>query len=304
MRAAILERVERDELVLAVSEARDIRVCAIVGTALVREAAERHEASPLATLALGRALLGALLLASSNKEGETLQLDFRGDGPLAGVTAIADDTSCVRGFPKRNDALARPGAASLDVGAALGRGNLSVVRWRPTWREPYTGIIQLRTGEIAEELAQYLGTSEQRRSAVALGVLLDAETRTGPCAGYLVEALPGAGRAAEGAAHANSRNLPNPSELVRDGASAADLAERLLAGLGSAPLAHREPRFACPCSRERAVRSASLLRDDELDELRVRGEALEIRCEFCGERYAVLADDVDRDGGRDDAYDH
>lgn len=288
-------------MVLALSEDGGIRVCTVVGSSLVREAAHRHETSPLATLALGRALLGALLLASGNNEGETLQLDFRGDGPLAGVTAIADDTAGVRGFPKRNGALAPAGVSSLDVGTALGRGSLSVVRWRPTWREPYTGIVQLRSGEIADELAQYLEASEQRRSAIALGVLLDPETRTGACAGYLVESLPGATRSAESIALDNTRALPNPSEHVRDGASASDLASLLLEGLGVVSLARREPRFACPCSRARAVRSASLLPDDELEELRQRREALDIRCEFCGEHYAVEADDVDRGGGHHDA---
>lgn len=291
----------RDEIALALSEDRGIRVCVVSGTSLVREAAERHATSPLATLALGRALLGALLLASGNKERETLQLDFRGDGPLVGVTAIADDDDGVRGFPKKADALAAPGAGSLDVGPALGAGNLSVVRWRPTWREPYTGIVQLRSGEIADELAQYLGTSEQRRSAIALGVQLDPETRTGPCAGYLVESLPGAGRAAESLALGNSTALPNPDAHIGAGASASDLAQLLLEGLGYVPLARREPRFSCPCSRSRAVSSASLLRDDELDELRQKGEALDIRCEFCGEHYAVEADDVDRAGGQSDA---
>jgi molecular chaperone Hsp33 len=207
----------------------------------------------------------------------------------------------VRGFPKRSDALARPGMPGLDVGGALGRGNLSVVRWRPTWREPYTGIIQLRSGEIADELTQYLGTSEQRRSAIALGVTLDPETRTGACAGFLVEALPGAERAPESAARTNARALPNPADHVRAGASASDLAQLLLEGIGVVPLARREPRFACPCSRERAIRSASLLRDDELAELRARGEALDVRCEFCAQHYAIEADDVDRTGGHENA---
>jgi len=288
-------------MVLALSEDLGIRVCTVVGSSLVREAALRHETSPLATLALGRALLGALLLASGNKEGETLQLVFRGDGPLAGVTAIADDDAGVRGFPKRNGAVAPEGVSSLDVGTSFGRGNLSVVRWRPSWREPYTGIVQLRSGEIADELTQYLQVSEQRRSAIALGVLLDPETRTGTCAGYLVESLPGAKRAAESIALDNTRALPNPSERVRDGASASDLAHLLLEGLGVVPLERREPRFSCSCSRERAVRSASVLRDEELEELREKHEALDIRCEFCGEHYAVKADDVDRAGGHRDA---
>jgi molecular chaperone Hsp33 len=293
-RTAIFAAMAMDEMVLALSEERDFRVCTVVGSSLVQEAARRHATSPLATLALGRALLGAILLASGNEEGESLQLDFRGDGPLRGVTAIADHAAGVRGFPKRRDAVAARGAPSLEVGPALGRGNLSVVRWRPSWREPYTGIVKFRSGEIADELAQYLGKSEQRRSAIALGVLLDPETRTGHCAGYLVEALPGASAAAESAALDNTRLMPNPALLLREGADAADLAQLLLVGLGHREIARREPRFFCSCSRERAVRSARLLGGEELRELRELGEALEIRCEFCNECYSVEADEVER----------
>ena len=47
-----------DELVRAVSQAGGVRAVALVGTGIVREAAERHATSPTATTALGRALMG------------------------------------------------------------------------------------------------------------------------------------------------------------------------------------------------------------------------------------------------------
>lgn len=47
-------------------------------TALVRDAATRHKTAPTATAALGRALVGALLMGSYRKEGETLQVNRNG----------------------------------------------------------------------------------------------------------------------------------------------------------------------------------------------------------------------------------
>ena len=75
-----------------------IAVRAIVGTRLVAEAARRHDTSPTATAALGRTLLGALLLAAGGKGGESVQIQFRGEGPLRGVVALADDAGRARGY--------------------------------------------------------------------------------------------------------------------------------------------------------------------------------------------------------------
>ena len=53
------------------------------------------------------------------------------------------------------------------------------------------------------------------------------------------------------------------------------------------------PAFFCPCGRERAARTLSLLGDDELRAARDSGEVLEVRCEFCGEAYRVRGSEID-----------
>jgi molecular chaperone Hsp33 len=281
-----------DELVRAVSTAGGVRAVALVATDLVREAAERHATSPTATTALGRALMGGVLLAVGSQEGETLQFQFRGDGPLGPLTVIADGAGGVRGFAARPQAAVPAREGRVDVGTAVGRGKLSVVRFHPSWRQPYTGIVELTSGEIAEELARYLALSEQRRSAVALGLLLDGEGACEAAGGWLVEALPGAEEEEIAQLEANTLALAHPSESVRDGAGADALLDRLLAGLGSRARERSAPRFACGCSRERAIHAAGLLGREEALELASQEAGLEVRCEFCGERYTLRADDL------------
>src|SRR5262245_17128868 len=87
-----------DELVRTLSREGGLSVRALVATGLVADAAKRHGTSPTATAALGRTLMGAILLASGAKDDETLQIQVRGRGELGAIMAIADGTGRVRGY--------------------------------------------------------------------------------------------------------------------------------------------------------------------------------------------------------------
>jgi molecular chaperone Hsp33 len=267
-----------------------IAVRAIVGTRLVAEAARRHETSPTATAALGRTLLGALLLAAGGKSGETVQIQFRGDGPLRGVVALADDAGRARGYVVSPRAHPPRVDGELDVHNAVGAGVLTVVRQRPG-QPPYTGVVQILYGTIARDLTHYLAESEQSNTAVALGVQEAAAGGVAAAAGFLVHALPGASEDETRRAEHNVRANAAPSELVARGCDARGLAERLLDGLGAREPAESEVAFHCHCDADRAAAAARLLGEEELAQAAARGEALEVRCEFCA-NYYTLAPDV------------
>lgn len=279
-----------DELVRATSDSGGIAVWAIVGTRLVSSTAERHRASPTASVALGRALMGAVLLAAGAKHDETVQLQFRGSGPLGTLVAIADALGRVRGYASNPSAHPKLRRGRLDVRSAIGRGVLAVVRHRPGWR-PYSGIVPLVAGTVAQDLAHYLARSEQAQTAVALGVFLDG-AGVEAAGGFFVHALPGATRDDIEQAEANIDGFPGPGELVRSGLGASAIVERLLTDLGVHELERSQPTFYCPCGRDRALRTLSLLGEAELLECARRAERLEVRCEFCCETYQVAADEI------------
>ena len=282
----------RDEIVRTVSSAGGVAVRAMVGTALVADAASRHATSPTASAALGRALMGAVLLGAGTKDGETVQLQLRGDGPLGSVAAIADSDGRVRGYAANPAAHPPPRDGLLDVSAAVGRGVLAVVRNRPGWREPYRGIVPLVSGTVAQDIADYLARSEQTRSAVALGVFLDGDGGVEAAGGYFVDALPGASAEEVDRVERNVHDGPGPGELVRSGFGAEDIALSLLEGVGARSLVRGRPVFHCPCDRERVLRTIVLLGRKEVHRTAARGESLEVRCEFCGERYTIGSDEI------------
>ena len=53
---------------------------------------------------------------------------------------------------------------------------LTVSRAHPDWKAPFTGMVPITTGEIAEDMAVYMQDSEQVSSAIAVGRGLHAFT--------------------------------------------------------------------------------------------------------------------------------
>ena len=102
-----------------------------------------------------------------------------------------------------------------------------------------------------------------------------------------IHALPGARPEDIDQAEENVRGFPGPGELVREGLSADEIADRLLVGLGSRERHYSRPVFHCGCDDQRVKRAVALLGHSELRELQARQQPVEVRCEFCGERYEI-----------------
>jgi molecular chaperone Hsp33 len=278
---------EGDRLLRALSADGTLGVRAISAVGLAAEAAERQGASALAGAALGRALLGTVLLAAGGKDGETVELRMRGDGPLRSVLAMADGAGRARGTIGDAKAELPLRDGRLDLEAGLGAGQLAVTRLRPGRLRPYTGVVPIVSGGIAKDLALYLAESEQTPSAVGLGVLHGDDGAIAVACGLLVQALPGASGGALAVAERNVGRLGDLAERVRGGLGLHALVERLLDGLGVRWLDERVPVFHCGCDAGRALRATALLGREDLDDAVREGVPLDVRCDFCGDRYAI-----------------
>jgi molecular chaperone Hsp33 len=276
-----------DHVVRALAAEGCVRALAAVTTELVEEARRRHATLPTATAALGRALTAALLLGTTLKAGERVSLELAGDGPLRGILVDATAEGTVRGFVSRPQTHLPARNGKLDVGGALGRGLLCVMRVLPEERAPYRSIVPLVSGEVGSDVASYLAGSEQTPSAVGVGVFVEPDGRVGAAGGYLLQALPGAEASTIGRLEANVATAPAPSELVREGRGAAGILRRLLAGFVTRVVEERPVRFQCPCSRERVTAAIIALGRADLTEVLVRERRAEVVCEFCRERYVV-----------------
>jgi len=293
-RAFLEAPVPGDRIVRTMSANGEVSVRVVSCTGLVSGATTMHQTSPVAAAAFGRALTCALLLASGKKNGETLQLEFRGDGPIRGITAIATGDGEVRGY-MGNPSIELPPSplGKLDVGRAVGEGILAVVRNSPFQRQPYTGLVKLVSGEIAEDVATYLADSEQTPSALGAGVYVSKGQVTA-AGGYLVQLLPGASESTAARVEQNVQALPPPTDLARQGLSPDEICDRIMDGLSPLNVAWEAPRYACSCSEDRVKRTVALLPENEVRDLLETHGRIQAKCEFCGVMWELSQSTVEQ----------
>jgi molecular chaperone Hsp33 len=175
----------------------------------------------------------------------------------------------------------------LDLETGLGGGQLAVTRLRAGRLRPYTGVVPIVSGGVAKDLALYLRESEQTPAAVGLGVEHADDGRIEVACGFVVQALPGASDESLARAERNVGALGDLADVMRAGTGLHELLARLLDGLGCRLLDERVPVFHCGCDAERALRATALLGREDLDQAIGEGTPLDVRCDFCGDRYAI-----------------
>jgi molecular chaperone Hsp33 len=279
-------------LLRASAAGETVRAMAAITTDVVEEARQRHGTYPTATAALGRTLTAGLLLGATMKDEEGLSIELVGDGPLRRVMVTTTGGGRVRGYVSRPATHLPSKNGKLDVAGAIGDGLLCVMRTQPFNKEPYRSVMKLVSGEIAEDITHYLVTSEQKPSATALGVFVNADGTVGAAGGYLVQILNGAATELAGLIERNVAALPHVTTLIRRGDGPHEILEAVLAGLDVRSIADEPVRFACSCTRERVMGALLLLGRDEIEDMiRTEGRA-EVRCEFCAEQYLVGCDEL------------
>ena len=170
-----------------------INIVCISTTELVEEARKIHDLSPVATAALGRTLtMGAIIGSGLKGENDTVTLQIKGNGPIGTVIAVSDNKLRTRGYVTNPqvDVPLKPNR-KLDVSAAVGNEGFIYVIKDIGLKEPYVGMSKIVSGEIAEDFTNYFYISEQKNTAVALGVLVDKDG-VRASGGYIVTAMPDA----------------------------------------------------------------------------------------------------------------
>lgn len=285
-----------DKIIRCITSDGSIMASAISSTNIVATAQQVHNLSPVATAALGRLLTGASLMGGQLKQQRAaLTVRVNGDGPLGVMVASATSQGNVRGFvqhPECNTEYYENG--HINVGKAVGSsGSLYVVRDYGTG-EPYTGVVELVSGEIAEDITSYYANSEQIPTVCALGVLLDKEDGGLMLAGgLLIQLLPGATSDIAEKLEDNIKKLESVTTMMAKGIDLLDMCKLALEGFNVEVLDEMSVHYYCTCSRQRVEQSFLSIPDDQLRDMINSTGNVEAVCHYCNKKYIFTEKEIE-----------
>lgn len=277
-----------DYLVKATAMDGMFRAYAVNASHLVEEAHEIHDTWSASSAALGRTLVGTVLLATSGLQGDgRLSVKIQGNGPVEYLVADGDAKGNVRGYVKNPHVnLPLNAKGKIDVKGAVGtKGVLAVTKMAPTDKTPYTGEVELVSGELGEDFTYYLAQSEQIPSAMGLSVFVNSDDSIEVAGGFLVQALPGATDDALATLEKSIKDLPLVSEMLRDGLTPEDILKKIFAGQELKIHEQLPVQFHCDCSKARFTQAMATLKPGELEAMITQDHGAEAICQFCQTHY-------------------
>ncbi len=282
-----MDNLYKDKIIRGLLLNKTVNVIAISGRDMVEEARRVHNLSRVCTAALGRTMLAASMMAAKLKSStDSITVTVAGDGPAGSITVVGREGGIVKGYVTNPEVeLPLNQLNKLDVGGAVGKGDLRVVR-DFSLKEPYVGSCHLVNGEIAEDFARYFAVSEQQPSLVYLGVRIEPVSGTvRSAAGLILAPLPNCPDEDLDKLEDLSREISELSMHIDEGEELNVALNRLFEGLGFEKTEEMTPAFKCDCSRERLEGVLVSLGSSELRDIIENDGKAEIVCRFCNTAY-------------------
>lgn len=288
-----LQASARDRLYNFILADGAIRGVILNGTRMVNEMRANHELGILETLVLGRAYLGAALMSADLKSDDRISLKFDCSGPIKGLVVEANAFGEVRGFLKRVPIPIDKPMESFDLSPFFGAGFLLVTKYLEDAKQPFTGQVMLKYGNIAKDLANYYLTSEQIPTAFNLSIKFDQQGHVTGAGGLFLQAMPQADDELTGGMEARVTALPSLGEVFTADQEPEALVLETFKDYSPHFLANRRIEFMCHCNRERVRNLLTLLPIEDLRDIRDKGPfPVEINCHYCSTPYEFTKEDI------------
>ncbi len=282
-----------DYIVRATAANAQIRAFAVTSRELVEQTRAAHNTSPVVTAALGRLMTGGVMMGSMLKgDNDMLTLQIGGSGPVHGLTVTADSKGNVKGYADNPQAMMPPNSVGkLDVGGVIGIGVLTVIKDMGL-KEPYSSTIELKTGEIADDLTYYFAASEQVPSSVALGVLMDKNNTVKQAGGLIIQLMPFTEEEVIDQLEQKLSGMKPITTMLEEGNTPEQILEIVLGDLDLEITDTMPVQFHCNCSKERVEKVLISLGKKELQKLVEEGKDVELNCHFCNTDYVFNIEEL------------
>lgn len=283
-----------DYLVKSLAFDGQIRAYAVDATETVSTAQKLHDTWSAASAALGRSLVGTLLLASASLQGdETMTVKINGNGPVGGIVVDGNANGTVKGYVQNPHVhLPLNDKHKIDVKGAVGTEGFLAVTKDLGLKKPFTGQVPLVSGELGEDFTYYLAKSEQIPSSVGLSVFVNSDNSIETAGGFMIQVMPGANEETISQIEKRLAEIPMVSEMMRDGKKPEDVLNEILGAENVKVLDKMPVSYHCDCSRERFLGVLTSLPTDQLQEMADEDHGAEAVCHFCGKKYQFTEDEL------------
>ena len=284
-----------DKIVKFLAHNGRISVTCADTTQMVEGARNIHDMSPVVTAAFGRLLTITAIMATEMKGSkDKLTVQLKGNGPIGVMIATANNKPIVKGYAT-NPVVELPlnEDGKLDVSGAVGfEGYINVVK-DIGLKDPYIGISPLVSGEIAEDFANYFVNSEQRNSAVALGVLVD-KNGVRASGGYLINPMPDATEEDIVAVEQAIFKAGAMSKMLDQNLTLEEIAKKITGDENVEIIENNiAPEFKCDCSKEHMQDALMTIGKEELEDIIEKEGKAELVCHFCNKKYQFDRNDLE-----------
>ncbi len=267
-----------DSALRAMTDDSAFRVMAVNTTQTVRDALLRQGPSGVTRKSFGDLLTGAVLVRETMAPNQRVQLILKRRKTTGSLVADAHPTEGTRGLvslPAKSPQFPLTDAI-LQVMRCLHDGKI------------HQGVVDVpEGGDVSDALRAYMHVSEQVDTLVAVSTLFEGEELVW-AGGYLIQLLPGVGRAPLAFMSERVREFGNIDEHLAQGiAEPRRLVAALLEQIPYTELDDSPLRFGCWCSAERLLGALSTLPKADIDDFIEKGEVLEISCDYCHRQYRI-----------------
>ncbi|MGX7151269.1 MULTISPECIES: Hsp33 family molecular chaperone HslO [Enterococcus] len=282
-----------DYLVKALCYEGSIRAYAVCATNTISEAQKRHDTWSSSTAALGRTMVGALLLGATLKGEDKLTVKVQGNGPAGSIVVDSDGSGNTKGYIKNpHVSLTLNESGKIDVRGAVGTEGIFTVIKDLGLKETFSGQTPIVSGEIGEDFTYFMAVSEQIPSAIGLSVLVDTDESVKAAGGFMIQVMPGADEKTIDFIEQRLQEVPMISRLIDEGESPEGILERLL-GKDEIEILEKMPvQFKCNCSKEKFGTAIIAVGLDEINAMIEEDHGAEAVCQFCGNKYHYSEEDL------------
>ena len=286
---------QKDILKKYLAHNEQVRVFVIDATDMVSSFRDLHQASNVVTAAVGRTLMATTMISAMLKsDTDRVTTQIKANGPIGNIVVCGGNKLEMKAYatnPKID--IAKKSNGKLDVSGIICGGKLTVIK-DIGLKEPYVGVCDLVSSEIAEDFAYYFVTSEQTPCAVFLGVNFSKENIVKKACGYIIEPLPDASDEVISKLENINRNIDSVTNLMLDINNIDEVAKFITGDENIKCIEEKVPLLKCDCNKQRIEKTIIALGKKEALKIYDENNKFEVYCHFCNKKYLFSREEIER----------